>query len=68
MSIFNEKGLREQLKSNILHKFEPISRKEFEELTKVMDHVQKEHEKEQRLKDELKNIKGPKKKLEWKKE
>ena len=34
---------------------------------KVMNHMSEEKAKEEKLKEELRKIKGPKKKLEWKK-
>lgn len=61
-------GLRTQLNSKSLHKFEATSREQFEELMKVMNHLQEETKRENKLKDELRNVKGPKKKLAWKKE
>lgn len=61
-------GLRTQLNSKTLHKFEATSREQFEELMKVMNHLQEETKRENKLKDELRNLKGPKKKLSWKKE
>ena len=33
-----------------------------------MNHLQEETKRENKLKDELRNVKGPKKKLTWKKE
>ena len=67
MSESHEGGLIEQLKPNMLHKFEATSREQFEELMKVMNHMSEEKAKEEKLKEELRKIKGPKKKLEWKK-
>lgn len=60
-------GLREQLSKGSLHKFEATSREQFEELMKVMSHLQEETKRENKLKEELRNLKGPKKSLVWKK-
>lgn len=59
-------GLREQLSKGSLHKFEATSREQFEELMKVMNHMNDEKAKEDKLKAELKNLRGPKKNLLWK--
>jgi len=58
-------GLREQMST--FRKFEETSLEQFTELMKAMDYVSKEKAKEDKLKDELRNLKGPKKKLEWEK-
>ena len=59
-------GIREQIST--FHKFEETSLKQFTELMKVMDYMAEEKKRENKLKDELRNVKGPKKKLAWKKE
>lgn len=59
-------GLREQLKSSHLHKFEMMSRDKFQDL--MMEINLFNEREEEKLKKELKNIKGSKKKLIWKKE
>lgn len=59
-------GIREQISS--LHKFKETSLEQFTELMKIMDYMAEEKKREDKLKDELRNIKGPKKKLAWKKE
>jgi len=59
-------GIREQMST--LHKFEATSLEQFTELMKVMNYLQEETKRENKLKDELRNVKGPKKKLTWKKE
>jgi len=59
-------GLSEQMST--FHKFEATSLEQFKELMKVLDHMSGEKIKEQKLKDELRNLKGPKKELKWKTE
>lgn len=59
-------GIRKQMST--FRKFEETSRGQFDELMKVMSHLKEETKRENKLKDELRNVKGPKKKLTWKKE
>ena len=59
-------GIREQMST--FRKFEATSREQFDELMKVMNHMKEETRREKKLKDKLRNVKGPKKKLTWKKE
>lgn len=54
-------GIREQMST--FHKFEATSREQFEELIKVMNHLQEETKRENKSKDELRNLKGPKKEV-----
>ena len=49
------------------HKFEASSKEQFDELMKVMNYMEEEKKKKDKLKAELRNIKGPKKNLAWKK-
>lgn len=58
--------IREQMST--FHKFEATSLEQFTELIKVMNHMKEEKNREDKLKNELRNVKGPKKKLTWKKE
>jgi dynactin complex subunit len=61
-------GLREQMNTKNVHKFEATSREQFEELMKAMKTMQEDTLRENKLKEELRNLKGPKKNLSWKKE
>lgn len=61
-------GLKTQLDKKSLIKYQATSIKQFEELMKVMNYLEEETNRENKLKDELRNVKGPKKKLTWKKE
>ena len=59
-------GIREQIST--FHKFQETSLEQFIKLMEVMDCMAEEKKRENKLKDELRNVKGPKKKLAWKKE
>lgn len=60
--------LKTQLNSKTFHKFEASSKEQFDELMKVMNHMEEQKNREDKLKEELRNIKGPKKNIAWKKE
>jgi cell envelope opacity-associated protein A len=60
-----DKGIIKQM--DTLLKFKTPLREEFDELMKVMNHMQEVERKKIQLKEELKKLKGPKKNLLWKK-
>jgi hypothetical protein len=61
-------GLIEQVNRNSVHKFEATSREQFEDIMKALKTMQEDVLKENKLKEKLRNLKGPKKNLSWKKE